>query len=389
MWRAPRLRPVLHLVAGNVAVLVVLLVVIEGVASYAVVIRGAVTAQSFADKQYTKYDADLGWVAAPSVYLPDMFGPGVALRTNAQGFRSDVNITPAVPNGTARIICSGDSFTFGFGVDNAQTWCALLKSLDSRLETVNLAEGGYGVDQAYLRYKRDAAAIEHHIHVFAFITDDFYRMLSNKFLGYPKPALEVDKETLVVRNVPVPRLSYYLALLSFSLTPRTQAVLRELRTVRVLRSTLVRTGGATRTAPSPTTSRGDPIVRSRPLVRAVFTDLKQLGNHRSSELVLVYLPTLQELRGKRLDGWTAMLESEAAALGLPFIDLFATFDALPDEQLTTLFIPTGSTPPWAAGHYSPEGNALAAQAIYKRLVSDAITSRKLSARWDGVPSARH
>src|SRR5687767_5221616 len=103
MSRPPRLRRVLRLVAGNVAVLAVLLVGIEGLASCALVVREAVTAPSFADKQYTRYDADLGWVAAPSVYIPDMFGPGVALRTNAQGFRSDANTTPAVPNGTARI----------------------------------------------------------------------------------------------------------------------------------------------------------------------------------------------------------------------------------------------------------------------------------------------
>jgi len=204
MSRTSRLARILRLVAGNVAVFAGLLVGIEGLASYAVVVRDAVTAPSFAEQQYTRYDPDLGWVATPSLYSPNMFGPGVALRTNVQGFRNDANTTSVVPAGTARIICSGDSFTFGFGVDNAQTWCARLASIDRRLDTVNLGEGGYGVDQAYLRYKRDAATIEHHIHLFAFITADFDRMLSDAFQGYPKPVLDLDRSRLVVRNARCP-----------------------------------------------------------------------------------------------------------------------------------------------------------------------------------------
>jgi hypothetical protein len=91
----------------------------------------------------------------------------------------------------------------GFGVDDDHSWCKLLESLDQRLETVNMGQAGYGVDQAYLWYKRDAGTIRHHVHLFAPIVDDFRRMESGTFFGgYSKPFLE--EGSLVVKNVPVP-----------------------------------------------------------------------------------------------------------------------------------------------------------------------------------------
>ena len=42
------------------------------------------------------------------------------------------------------------------GVGNDDVWCKLLESIDNRIETVNLGQGGYGVDQAYLWYKRNS-----------------------------------------------------------------------------------------------------------------------------------------------------------------------------------------------------------------------------------------
>src|SRR5439155_1903766 len=116
----------------------------------------------------------------------------------------------AVPDGKVRIICSGDSFTLGFGVDNTHSWCELLSSLEPRLETVNMGQGGYGVDQAYLWYKRDAAKIGHQAQLLAFVTDDFYRMQSSSFSGYGKPVLEVEDGRLVVKNAPVPRQNSFV-----------------------------------------------------------------------------------------------------------------------------------------------------------------------------------
>src|SRR5262249_673910 len=174
----------LGLVSINIFVLVSLLIAIEGLASYGLLLRDVMTTNPLAERRHTKYDADLGWVNEPNVYIRDMYGSGVYFQTNAQGFRNNHDITSSVPDGKARVICSGDSFTLGYGVDNDHTWCELLSVIDPQLETVNMGQGGYGVDQAYLWYKRDARKIEHQFQILAFITDDFYRVLSDSFSGY-------------------------------------------------------------------------------------------------------------------------------------------------------------------------------------------------------------
>ena len=77
-----------------------------------------------------------------------MYGPNVYLRTNSQAFRNNADFSATAPEPKARIICSGEFFTFGYGVDIDSTWCQLLASRNNRLEMVNMGQGGYGVDQA-------------------------------------------------------------------------------------------------------------------------------------------------------------------------------------------------------------------------------------------------
>jgi hypothetical protein len=63
---------------------------------------------------------------------------------------------------------------------------------------------GYGVDQAFLWYRRNGPAVSHDVQVLAFVSADFDRMRYRSFMSYGKPVLAVEFETLVVRNVPVP-----------------------------------------------------------------------------------------------------------------------------------------------------------------------------------------
>lgn len=185
-----------------------ILVIVEGLASYALLAHDIIRTHSLAERRHTKYDPDLGWVNEPNVHIRNMYGPGVYLTTNRLGFRNNHDFDAAVPNGKYRIICSGDSFTLGVGVDDDHNWCQLLISFDPRLETLNMGSGGYGVDKAYLLYKREASKYEHQVHLFAFITDDFYRMQYDTFVGYGKPMIDIKDGALVVKNVPVSQRAY-------------------------------------------------------------------------------------------------------------------------------------------------------------------------------------
>jgi hypothetical protein len=126
------------------------------------------------------------------------------LETNSQGFPNQ-DFTKTVPS-KVRIMCSGDSFTFAYSVDNDHTWCQLLEVLDPHLQTINLAESGYGLDQMYLRYRRDGVFLEHDVLISAFISDDLRRMQLKKFSGFGKPILQIRNGKLVPGNVPVPTI---------------------------------------------------------------------------------------------------------------------------------------------------------------------------------------
>jgi lysophospholipase L1-like esterase len=355
-------------------------VFIEGLASYGLIIRDVMRTGARAEPRYTKYDPELGWVSEPNVYMPDMYGPGIYLRTNAQAFRNDRDIQATVAKGKARVVCSGDSFTFGYGVENAHSWCELLSLLEPRLETVNMGQPGYGVDQAYLWYKRDAATIEHHVQLLAFVTHDFYRMQSDSFWGYPKPVLEVEDGTLVVKNVPVPRRTYHFPWTGAYIWLRANVGnLLRLRTVELLNNVVQKIRVAT--AKPYQLTEGERDEKTREVLRKLFEDLKRINKQRSSTLVLVYLPTLSELeKGPR--AWTAFLEQESRTLGIPFINLFSEFRSLPNYEQARLFIAKGELPYAASeGHFNAAGNEFVARAIHDKLMNYPAIFSNLSARW--------
>jgi len=352
----------------NIAATLVLLLVLEGIASTYYAFRGAFASPPVAESLYTEYDRDLGWVSLPNIYLPNMYGPGKYLRTNSQRFRNNADFTPTAPSGKARIICSGDSFTFGFGVDNDHTWPQLLTTRAPNIETVNMGQGGYGADQTYLWYKRDAAALNHDIQIFAIILPDLYRMQHPMFNGYGKPVLAIENDHLVTTNVPVPR----------SLTVRSPRLLRlqnavlNLSMTRLLRRMLgLDTLEVTETQKERNRETAEVLV-------PMLDDLRTTNRARSSVLVLAYFPTREEYGADLGASWRKFLAEYAQQRGVLFIDLADDFRRLPPGELDKLFIGTGAINfPGAAGHYTEAGNAFVADLIYRRLLANPGTAAKL------------
>ena len=366
---------VTRLIAGNLAIFGLLLVVIEGLASYVVVARLITMTNNIVERRHTKYDPDLGWVNEPSIEISDMYGQGIYLRTNRQGFLNNHDISSAVPPGKARIICSGDSFTLGYGVDNDHAWCNRLSVLDPRLETVNMGQGGYGVDQAYLWYNRDAANIEHQLHLFAFITSDFHRMQFDSFRGYAKPVLDTVNGALVVKNVPVPRRDYYFpSIMQYYYKDS----LGFLRTVDVLTKAMRKIGLAGADSRNMTQrKRSERDEHTRKILREMFADLKNINEQRSSKLVLIYLPDIDTLAGETPNQWTEFVEGISRSLEAPLINLVSEFAALPYQEVVPLFI---SQKQMARGHLSIAGNIRVSKLIYDKLISDPRIFRALQAR---------
>ena len=344
----------------NLCVFLGLAAAIEGFSSYALLLDEIRSVTKLAERHHTIYDPELGWVNRPDVHVPDMYGPGIYLQTNKQGFRNTKNFSPSVPEGRIRVICSGDSFTLGYGVDNKHTWPMRLGSIDPRLEPVNMGQGGYGVDQAYLWFKRDAAPLDYDFHILAFITADFAdRMQPYRFFGYGKPVIKLQENALVVTNTPVATGSY-----QFPGLTRTLRILCDLQTIKFLRrginkmKSMLRNGNA---PPSNTETQ-------RVLVK-ILEDLKNHSKNRSGKLILAYLPTEFDLKGSsKTDKWTEFMRTLSCDLDIPLVNVVDSFRSLPYERVSHMFLADGELDYLgAAGHLNNEGNEAVAKVIYEEL----------------------
>jgi hypothetical protein len=319
------------------------------------------------DRQYFRYDSELGWVATPNFYDKDCFGPGVFLKTNSRGFRGNEEITDKIPPGKVRLLCSGDSFTMGVGVDNDHVWCQELASMNNALDTVNMAQAAYGVDQMYLSYRRDGISVQHDIQILAVIGDDFRRMHLTEMYGYAKPILKLQNGGLVVANVPVPR---YVR----RWVPALHLV-KDLRSVQLAQTLLKKI------SPARPPSQPDPAFQQ--IVSLLIDDLHSINNRKDSILVLVYLPTEGDYDGTddSLPQWRTLMHQEAAREGLQLIDLTDDFQKLPPQEVRRFFISTNSnTVPFASGHYSNEGHDFVAKKIYSYLFSRPEIQKKFAER---------
>ena len=143
---------VIKFILYQVIAIAFLFVIFEGLSSTTLVIYNIwQNSRQLAERAHTEYDETLGWINLPKKYIQNMYGNEIYLKTNKQRFRTNYNISQEVLANKLRIICFGDSFTMGYGVDNDHTWCHQLTLIDQRIESVNMGQGGYGIDQAYLR----------------------------------------------------------------------------------------------------------------------------------------------------------------------------------------------------------------------------------------------
>jgi hypothetical protein len=332
-----------------VVVLLVVLAGIEGVSSawlMAQEIRAIRPTENF---RQARYDTLLGWVGLPNLHIANNYGPGIHLTTNADGMRIHRPVSAALAPGTRRAICSGDSFAFGSGVADDQTMCAYLESELPGLETLNMAQRGFGIDQAYLWYRRDGARYTHQLHLFAFIWADFERMAVTSFTGYSKPILKLRDGRLVTENVPVPRWS------ATTKAYEVQNILMRSRLFELARRPSDQSDAAN-------LRRVDAQVWN--VAEAVFLDLARLNAERHSQLVLVYLPNLVEFDAGPHDVRRARLEQFSKRTGIPLVDLTPDLRAVPRDSLDWLFITANQIPVrGSAGHYSPRGNHWAAERL--------------------------
>jgi hypothetical protein len=116
-------------------------------------------------------DRELGW----------MYRPGFRSATdhlNASGLRSLREYAPSAPAGRIRVAAFGDSFVYGNEVPDDSAWTAQVEGMDSAVEVLNYGVGGYGLDQAFLRYLREGGKYHPQLVVIGFVPDDLARLVN-------------------------------------------------------------------------------------------------------------------------------------------------------------------------------------------------------------------
>ena len=334
----------------SLAATVVLLLLVSGAIDVLLAWADSDDTLGLSEEAHCVYDPELGWVNEKSTRIENLYGLHRHLTTNARGFRGLEEIEEEIPEGRYRIVCLGDSFTLGYGVDDASTYPAQLEAIAPAIQTVNLGQGGYGIDQCLLWYRRDAAAFRANLLILAFIAPDFDRILESRFNDeYPKPLLRVEAGALVLSDEPVPddwntgragrRFGRFLGELALfdlldRLRWRTQAD-RE---------------PPPEDAPLGYEEVGDLIVR----------ELVRLARERGQNVAFVLLP-LQNRNAGRPRSVARWLSPIANDLGIPFLDLTDDFDALPPAETGFLYQPDG--------HLNSHGHRFVAETLRLRLKS--------------------
>lgn len=334
--------------ALSALVLLLLLLLLEGFSSLLMSVRAARHTMFMREVSHTRHDAELGWAHQPNAQVPDQYGPGLGITINAQGFRATEDYARAVPAGRYRLVALGDSFTMGYGVADADPYPAQMQAACPNLQTVNMGQGGYGLDQDYLWYKRDGVALESQVLLVALIAHDFYRMVSNKYVGYPKPTLAVEGQALVVKDVPVP-----ISWMSNNSVRKALTFVQSLAIYRLIRSVAWHVA-----PPAEVAFYGDISPNVMAAAGKALDDLAALSKARGQQMVLVYLPVV-DLLPQEPSPEAAWMQAYAQQAKLPFINLVPTFSRLAPAQLASLFL--------VDKHYSAKGNQRVAQALLRAL----------------------
>lgn len=157
--------------------------------------------------QIYQYDPTLSWELIPgSESRHKTIDYDVGYKINDNGFRDNKDYS--LPKKNKRIITIGDSYTFGIGVNNDQTFSKILEK-ETGCEVLNMGVPGYapsqyllGFEMKGLDYKPDMVILSIHMG-----TDILPGILKYRSIGTAryKPYFEIESGQLVLRGVPVPK----------------------------------------------------------------------------------------------------------------------------------------------------------------------------------------
>ncbi len=140
---------------------------------------------------YVMHDDELGWRYRPGVRARHASAEfDVAIEINAQGFRGPD--WPASRDARPLVLVLGDSMVFGWGVQEDESLCGLLRAQNAGWDVRSAGISGYAPDQQLLLLRRLGAELRPDVVVCVSTANDVYEVASDEMYGLRKPRFVVE-----------------------------------------------------------------------------------------------------------------------------------------------------------------------------------------------------
>lgn len=156
--------------------------------------------------QFWRYDSRYGWSNVPGAKgVFQSFGFDTNVTINQRGFRG-----PMIPyertRGKKRVEILGDSYVWGYGVNENEMFTSILPQYLNGAEVVNLGVTGYSTDQELLVYQDEGYKYNADYVVLVFCMNDVDGNTTRvQYATYEKPIYVLDHDQLRLENQPVRR----------------------------------------------------------------------------------------------------------------------------------------------------------------------------------------
>lgn len=301
------------------------------------------------DKRFV-HDPYAGWRNAPNLRTKDQNGSSI--RTNSQGMRNDEDF--ALTSDKSRLLIVGDSYSFGHGVNNEDTFAYKLgKQYLPDWQVMNLAVSATGTDQNYIMYEQYGEKYHPDIVLLGFYVLDFNRNTFS-FRDYAKPMY-------------VPREDGTLELTHSPVIPPEQLIAQYKNSEKQIGGWHYSYAYAAFIKIFTTATKRNRSEGSLP--RRTLTGImeKFVGRVRDNGATPIWLIfPIRDIIEKEVSKYSIIEEfvaAEAKRLDMPILRLEPVFSAYLKENPGTLLW----RPREIGGHLSATGNQLAARSIYELL----------------------
>jgi lysophospholipase L1-like esterase len=329
------------------------------------------------------HDPELGWRHIPGaagwLVSPEF---AVEYRINAAGQR-DREVDGEAAPGVRRILCFGDSFVEGWGVDQQERVSEVLQRKLAGVEVLNFGVAGYGTDQEWLLFEKKGAGLRPAWVVLFFYGNDLWNNAARQGIGAErgyKPFFQLGAGgRLQLSGVPVQKTAFW--------GPGNQPWTRELAAYlqeRLHLWALLRKALAPEIPPQQQQryyqglygAGGEQGEEHWALTGRLLEAFAQSVARTGGRMLLVYVPALVQIEEedwkmkRELHGLAGEYELKkpqrqvrqlAEAGRIPFLDLDTVFAQQARSQ--TLY--------YRDSHWNAAGHALAAAAVAARLQSES------------------